>query len=132
MFGGARYIATGCGFATTRISFSDLFSRFASTSILKLNEDNDHVAICDFMDALADLFSVFSLCMALFLFNPHQLCSRISSSITIGMSSFFAHGFSSELFFYFPLTANFCDGCLEVIQGRTPTLTLVTVDFHVP
>ncbi|KAF9238943.1 glycosyltransferase family 48 protein [Melanogaster broomeanus] len=32
-FGGARYIATGRGFATTRISFSILFSRFAGPSI---------------------------------------------------------------------------------------------------
>ena len=32
-FGGARYIATGRGFATTRISFSILYSRFAGPSI---------------------------------------------------------------------------------------------------
>jgi len=32
-FGGARYIATGRGFATTRIYFSILFSRFADPSI---------------------------------------------------------------------------------------------------
>ncbi|KAF8914288.1 1,3-beta-glucan synthase component-domain-containing protein [Gymnopilus junonius] len=32
-FGGARYIATGRGFATTRIYFSILFSRFAGPSI---------------------------------------------------------------------------------------------------
>jgi len=32
-FGGARYIATGRGFATTRISFAILFSRFAGPSI---------------------------------------------------------------------------------------------------
>jgi 1,3-beta-glucan synthase len=33
IFGGARYIATGRGFATTRIPFSILFSRFAGPSI---------------------------------------------------------------------------------------------------
>jgi 1,3-beta-glucan synthase len=32
-FGGARYIATGRGFATTRISFAILYSRFAGPSI---------------------------------------------------------------------------------------------------
>jgi 1,3-beta-glucan synthase len=32
-YGGARYIATGRGFATTRISFAILFSRFAGPSI---------------------------------------------------------------------------------------------------
>jgi 1,3-beta-glucan synthase len=32
-FGGARYIATGRGFATTRISFALLYSRFAGPSI---------------------------------------------------------------------------------------------------
>jgi 1,3-beta-glucan synthase len=32
-FGGARYIATGRGFATTRINFSILYSRFAGPSI---------------------------------------------------------------------------------------------------
>src|ERR1700733_10143037 len=33
LLGGARYIATGCGFATSRISFSIHFSRFASPII---------------------------------------------------------------------------------------------------
>jgi 1,3-beta-glucan synthase len=32
-FGGARYISTGRGFATSRMSFSVLFSRFAGPSI---------------------------------------------------------------------------------------------------
>lgn len=32
-YGGARYIATGRGFATTRISFAILYSRFAGPSI---------------------------------------------------------------------------------------------------
>jgi 1,3-beta-glucan synthase len=32
-FGGARYIATGRGFATSRISFSILYSRFTGPSI---------------------------------------------------------------------------------------------------
>ena len=32
-FGGARYIATGRGFATSRISFAILYSRFAGPSI---------------------------------------------------------------------------------------------------
>src|SRR6266404_31983 len=32
-FGGARYIATGHGLATTRISFTILYSRFAGPSV---------------------------------------------------------------------------------------------------
>ena len=32
-YGGARYIAAGRGFATSRISFSTLYSRFAGPSI---------------------------------------------------------------------------------------------------
>ena len=75
-FGGARYIATGRGFATTRISFAILYSRFAGPSIylgmrtlvmllyVTLTLWNGWV--------LYFWFSILSLCIAPFLFNPHQ------------------------------------------------------------
>src|SRR5882724_6180238 len=75
-FGGARYIATGRGFATSRISFSILYSRFAGPSIylgmrtllmlLYTTSANwDPYLIYFWISTLA-------LCIAPFLFNPHQ------------------------------------------------------------
>ncbi|KAI6108971.1 glycosyltransferase family 48 protein [Pisolithus croceorrhizus] len=75
-FGGARYIATGRGFATTRLSFSILYSRFAGPSIyvgmrnllLLL-----YASLAIWMPHLIYFwFSVMSLCIAPFVFNPHQ------------------------------------------------------------
>jgi 1,3-beta-glucan synthase component len=75
--------------------------------------------------------SILSLCMAPFLFNPHQF---VFSDFIIDYRYVFylLMGFHVELNVCSPLTVNFCDGCLEVTQGHTPTLGLVTVDFHVP
>lgn len=75
-FGGARYIATGRGFATSRMSFSILYSRFAGPSIymgirnllLLL-----YASLSIWMPHLIYFWaSVVSLCIAPFLFNPHQ------------------------------------------------------------
>jgi 1,3-beta-glucan synthase len=75
-FGGARYIATGRGFATTRMPFSGLFSRFAvpciyfgmRTLILLL-----YVTMTIWTPYLICFwFSGVALCIAPFLFNPHQ------------------------------------------------------------
>jgi 1,3-beta-glucan synthase len=75
-FGGARYIATGRGFATTRISFAILYSRFAGPSIylgmrtlcLLL-----YVTMSLWMPAIIYFWvSVLALCLAPFIFNPHQ------------------------------------------------------------
>ncbi|EJT52400.1 1,3-beta-glucan synthase [Trichosporon asahii var. asahii CBS 2479] len=75
-FGGARYIATGRGFATTRLSFSILYSRFAGPSI--------YIGIRTLILLLYATLSVWvphliyfwitvvGLCIAPFLFNPHQ------------------------------------------------------------
>ncbi|KAG6877711.1 1,3-beta-D-glucan synthase [Termitomyces sp. T159_Od127] len=75
-FGGARYIATGRGFATTRISFSILYSRFAGPSIY-LGMRNLllllYATLALWIPHLIYFwFSVLSLCIAPFLFNPHQ------------------------------------------------------------
>ncbi|KAG1756796.1 glycosyltransferase family 48 protein [Suillus paluster] len=75
-FGGARYIATGRGFATTRISFSILYSRFAGPSIYMGMRNLLillYVSLAIWIPYLIYFwFSVLSLCIAPFVFNPHQ------------------------------------------------------------
>ncbi|KAF9246530.1 glycosyltransferase family 48 protein [Melanogaster broomeanus] len=75
-FGGARYIATGRGFATTRISFSILYSRFAGPSIYMGMRNLIillYVSLAIWIPHLIYFWaSVLSLCIAPFLFNPHQ------------------------------------------------------------
>ena len=75
-FGGARYIATGRGFATTRISFSILYSRFAGPSIylgLRTLILLLYITMSVFVPHLIYFWiTVVGLCVAPFLFNPHQ------------------------------------------------------------
>jgi 1,3-beta-glucan synthase len=75
-FGGARYIATGRGFATTRLSFAVLYSRFAGASIYMGMRNLLlllYATMAIFIPHLIYFwFSVASLCIAPFLFNPHQ------------------------------------------------------------
>jgi 1,3-beta-glucan synthase len=75
-FGGARYIATGRGFATTRISFSILYSRFAGASIyfgMRTLLILFYASITIWLVPLIYFwFLVISLCIAPFVFNPHQ------------------------------------------------------------
>ena len=75
-FGGARYIATGRGFATTRIYFSILFSRFAGPSIylgMRILIMLLYVTLTLWTPWLIYFWvSILSLCIAPFLFNPHQ------------------------------------------------------------
>lgn len=75
-FGGARYIATGRGFATTRLSFSILYSRFAGPSIYMGMRNLLlllYVTMSIWIPHLIYFWlSVLSLCIAPFLFNPHQ------------------------------------------------------------
>jgi len=75
-FGGARYIATGRGFATTRIHFSILFSRFAGPSIylgIRTAVMLLYVTLTLWTPYLIYFwFTVLSLCVAPFWFNPHQ------------------------------------------------------------
>ncbi|KAJ8521649.1 hypothetical protein ONZ45_g1723 [Pleurotus djamor] len=75
-FGGARYIATGRGFATTRINFSILYSRFAGPSIY-MGMRNLLLLLYTTMSLwmphlIYFWLSVLSLCIAPFVFNPHQ------------------------------------------------------------
>ncbi|KAJ7063291.1 1,3-beta-glucan synthase [Mycena amicta] len=75
-FGGARYIATGRGFATTRMSFSILYSRFAGPSIYMGMRNLILLLYATMSIWIPHLIyfwlSVLSLCVAPFLFNPHQ------------------------------------------------------------
>ncbi|KAG8714885.1 1,3-beta-D-glucan synthase [Ceratobasidium sp. 423] len=75
-FGGARYIATGRGFATTRISFSILYSRFAGPSIylgMRTLIMLLYVTMVLWVPHLLYFWiSVAALVVAPFLFNPHQ------------------------------------------------------------
>lgn len=75
-FGGARYIATGRGFATTRISFSILYSRFAGPSIylgMRTLVLLLYITMSIFIPHLIYFWvTVLGLCIAPFLFNPHQ------------------------------------------------------------
>jgi len=75
-FGGARYIGTGRGFATARIPFGILYSRFAGPSI--------YIGARSLMMLLFATLTVWgpwlvyfwlsllALCVSPFLFNPHQ------------------------------------------------------------
>ncbi|KAJ6481812.1 glycosyltransferase family 48 protein [Mycena sanguinolenta] len=75
-FGGARYIATGRGFATTRLNFNILFSRFAGPSIylgIRTLLMLLYVSLSLWTPYLIYFWlSIAALCLAPFLFNPHQ------------------------------------------------------------
>ncbi|KAK4521741.1 uncharacterized protein ATC70_004276 [Mucor velutinosus] len=75
-FGGARYIGTGRGFATARLPFSVLYSRFADTSMYS----GARLALILLFGSLVlwiphlayFWFTVLALVLSPFLFNPHQ------------------------------------------------------------
>ena len=76
-FGGARYIGTGRGFATARIPFGVLYSRFAGPSIylgarllLMLLFATTHCLGA--LRSSSSGSSLLALCISPFLFNPHQ------------------------------------------------------------
>lgn len=82
-FGGARYIATGRGFATSRIPFSVLYARFANSSIYFGARTMIMLLFVTMTLWIPHLLyfwaTVASLVIAPFLFNPHQfaLCDFI-------------------------------------------------------
>jgi 1,3-beta-glucan synthase len=75
-FGGARYIGTGRGFATARVPFSILYSRFAGPSIYLGSRALMMLIFATITVWVPWLIyfwvSLLSLCLAPFLFNPHQ------------------------------------------------------------
>jgi 1,3-beta-glucan synthase len=75
-FGGARYIGTGRGFATARIPFGILYSRFAGPSIY-MGSRLLLMLLFSTMTVwgvwlLYFWVSLLALCISPFLFNPHQ------------------------------------------------------------
>ncbi|KAH3898998.1 putative 1,3-beta-D-glucan synthase SCDLUD_004419 [Saccharomycodes ludwigii] len=75
-FGGARYISTGRGFAVTRIEFYQLYTRFSTTSIYsgcKLFLMLLFSMVSMWQPALLWFcITLISMCLAPFIFNPHQ------------------------------------------------------------
>ncbi|RPB15253.1 hypothetical protein P167DRAFT_571729 [Morchella conica CCBAS932] len=76
-FGGARYIGTGRGFATARIPFGVLYSRFAGPSIYLGARSLLMLLFASVTMWRAELLyfwaSLLALCISPFIFNPHQL-----------------------------------------------------------
>ncbi|CAI5757767.1 unnamed protein product [Candida verbasci] len=76
VFGEAQYIATGRGFAISRVSFATLYSRYANVSIFYGCE----IFLVILFSILTIwrkallwfVITIISLCLAPFLFNPHQ------------------------------------------------------------
>ncbi|KAG0346911.1 1,3-beta-D-glucan synthase [Podila humilis] len=75
-FGGARYIATGRGFATTRTPFALLYSRFAGPSLylgMRLLVMLTFASLTMWVPHLIYFWvSVLALVISPFIFNPHQ------------------------------------------------------------
>ncbi|CAB11264.2 1,3-beta-glucan synthase component bgs2 [Schizosaccharomyces pombe] len=75
-FGGARYIGTGRGFATARLSFSLLFSRFAGPSIYLGSRTLLMLLFGTMTVWIPHLIyfwiSTLAMCISPFIFNPHQ------------------------------------------------------------
>ncbi|KXN64983.1 glycosyltransferase family 48 protein [Conidiobolus coronatus NRRL 28638] len=75
-FGGARYIATGRGFATTRVPFSILYGRFATSSLYTGFRFLLMILFASLTIWIPHLIYFwvlsFALCLSPFIFNPHQ------------------------------------------------------------
>lgn len=76
IFGEAKYIATGRGFAISRVSFATLYSRYASLSIYYGGEIFLVILFASITiwrkSLLWFVITIISLCLAPFIFNPHQ------------------------------------------------------------
>lgn len=76
VFGEAKYIATGRGFAISRVSFATLYSRYASLSIYYGGEIFLVILFASITiwrkSLLWFVITIISLCLAPFIFNPHQ------------------------------------------------------------
>ncbi|ODV88021.1 glycosyltransferase family 48 protein [[Candida] arabinofermentans NRRL YB-2248] len=75
--GGAKYIATGRGFSTTRVKFSALYSRFSNESIYFANSMFLLLLYCSLVMWKISLLyfwcTVLALSLSPFWFNPNQL-----------------------------------------------------------
>ncbi|CAI8508963.1 unnamed protein product [Hanseniaspora opuntiae] len=79
-YGGARYISTGRGFATSRIPFSILYSRFAGSAIYMGSRTLLMIffgSVAHWQPALLWFWaSLSSLMFSPFIFNPHQFSKQ--------------------------------------------------------
>ena len=100
-FGGARYIATGRGFATSRIPFNILYSRFAPPSIYMGMRNLLLLLYATMAIWIPHLiyfwFSVLSLCIAPFMFNPHQFSTMEIPSYNNNRSTILVSGVDRRL-----------------------------------
>ena len=117
-FRGARYIATGRGFATTRIYFNILFSQFAGPSIylgMRTLIMLLYVTLTLWTPYYLIYFwvSILSLCIALFLFNPHQF---VFTDFIIDYRYVSLSSMESTLT---TILVNSCAGCLRAILAHT-------------
>lgn len=74
--GGARYIATGRGFATRRVSFSAIYSRFASESLYFGAQVAMLIVYCSCtmynISIMWFWVTIVGLCLSPFIYNPNQ------------------------------------------------------------
>ncbi|KAF5213215.1 hypothetical protein E0198_000732 [Clavispora lusitaniae] len=77
-FGGAKYVATGRGFATERVKFHELYSKYADVSIYAGGFGllvTIFATLTMWRPALFWFYlTSFALCFSPFVFNPHNFC----------------------------------------------------------
>ncbi|OVF08501.1 putative 1,3-beta-glucan synthase [Clavispora lusitaniae] len=77
-FGGAKYVATGRGFATERVKFHELYSKYADVSIYAGGFGllvTIFATLTMWRPALFWFYlTSFALCFSPFIFNPHNFC----------------------------------------------------------
>ncbi|CAK5277699.1 unnamed protein product [Mycena citricolor] len=103
-FGGARYIATGRGFATSRMSFAILYSRFAGPSI--------YMGMRNLLLLLYATMAIWIPHLIYFWLSVLSLCVAPSSSTRI----------NSRLPTLSSTTVNSCDGCPAATRGPKPAV----------
>jgi hypothetical protein len=129
-FGGARYIATGRGFATTRISFAILYSRFAGPSIY-LGMRTLLMLLYATMTVWIWHLTYFWVTVSKCRFYRH---SRCGSMLTVWLQLLSASHRScstltnSHMGISWSTIGNSCAGFLEETRNRMPTLGSVTAD----
>ena len=129
-YGGARYIATGRGFATSRVSFSTLYSRFAGPSIyfgMRTPIMLLYVTLSLWIPHLIYFWiTTLALCLLPFIFNPHQF-SFADIVVDYRYENVDSVQLFSVILIYF--TGNTSNGCLVIILGHTRMLGLDTVGY---
>ena len=118
-YGGARYIATGRGFATSRVSFSTLYSRFAGPSIyfgMRTLIMLLYVTLSLWIPHLIYFWiTTLALCLLPFIFNPHQF-SFADFVIDYRYEKVDSVQLFSVILIYF--TGNTSGGCLVVMLSH--------------